>query len=94
MSTVYEVYRYAADGCAGEVDPISPERSDGAVLATGSLAECQAAVRKALGARMRDKVLTAAGFAARRWPGTDGDVEAYHESWANGCGGWAIRRRA
>jgi hypothetical protein len=26
------------------------------------------------------------------WAGTEGDVEAYHESLGEGCGGWAIRR--
>ena len=30
------------------------------------------------------------------WSGLseEGDVEAYHEWWAEGCGGWAIRRAA
>ena len=73
---VLEAYRYAADGCAGEV-------GDGRVVATGTLAACREAIRKA----------GSAGILGRRWAGTEDDAEAYHESDSEGCGGWAIRSR-
>jgi hypothetical protein len=81
---VYEAYRYAADGHAGEVDPADPALSDGAVLATGSLLDCRMAIYR----RLED-----AGFdpTSLRWPGSDQDVEGYHEDGTEGCGGWAIR---
>jgi hypothetical protein len=78
----YEAVRYAADGHAGEP-------GDGAVLARGSLRECRDAIAHAL--------LPGTQYAAGHpmvdlaWDGTDSDVEAYHESDAEGCGGWAIR---
>ena len=34
------------------------------------------------------------GLGASDTPDGVADVEAYHESWADGCGGWAIRRAA
>lgn len=84
----YEAYRYAADGCAGE-------EGDGAVVATGTLEECRGAIER--------RNIYAAGWTLddMRWSGMPagvrteddpGDVEAYHESDREGCGGWAIRR--
>jgi hypothetical protein len=81
IEPVYEAYRYAADGHAGELDPADPEMSDGAVLVRGTLEEC----RRAVARRIATSLETA------RWRGLDGDVEAYHESDQEGCGGWAIR---
>jgi len=76
---IYEAYRYAADGHAGEL-------GDGEIVETGTLDECRAAVSVAL-----ESVGWRGGFASQRWDGDDDDVEAYHESDEEGCGGWAIR---
>lgn len=127
--TTYEVVRYAADGHEGEQDPADPSRSDGAVVATGTLDECRDAIADLLGEAAvpcpECRGTTDRGRQAPRWDddleawvvyrgawvrcpacaGTglalgwsglseEGDVEAYHESWAEGCGGWAIRRAA
>lgn len=101
----FEAVRYAADGHAQELDPAIPALSDGAILATGSLEECRQAIAEMVGARdERRAVLSGRSYAqdpagARtaildhyRWSGTDDDIEAYHESDDEGCGGWAIRR--
>jgi hypothetical protein len=54
------------------------------VIETGSLEHCREAVKKELGDLDE----------WRLWNGLseDGDVEAYHESEAEGCGGIAIRK--
>lgn len=57
------------------------EQGDGDVVATGTLEECRAAVADLVDGPVQ----------AMRWGGTDDDVEAYHESMDEGCGGWAIR---
>lgn len=74
MTDVYEAYRYAADGHAGE-------EGDGRIIATGTLEDCREAVAQMIGGTMD----------AMRWGGSDDDVEAYHESDDEGCGGYAIR---
>lgn len=76
---LYEAVRYAADGCAGEVNPVGD--SDNEVICTGTLEECRDAISQRVG-QMDD----------RRWDGGDNDVEAYHESDEEGCGGYAIRK--
>jgi|GEM_PF-5011614 len=81
MAEEFEAVRYAADGHAGEQDPI-PGRTDGEIVARGTLAECVE----------RIAALCGHGWSGRCWPGTGDDVEAYHESADEGCGGWAIRR--
>lgn len=57
------------------------EQGDGAAVATGTIEEC----RQAIQARIEEPL------DAARWDGTDDDVEACHESAAEGCGGYAIR---
>ena len=54
------------------------------VIETGTISQCRDAVKKELGDLAE----------WRRWDGLseDGDVEAYHESKAEGCGGVAIRK--
>lgn len=84
MHPVYEAYRYAGDGRAEEVDPDDPARTDGAVIAIGTLDECRRAIARA-GNLMEPR------FSGWRWGGAEGDVEAYRESDLPGCGGWAIR---
>jgi hypothetical protein len=83
----FEAVRYAGEG-GGEVYPDDPRRSDGAVIAAGTLEEC------------RQEILAEArrlGLQAERWrplDGMDDAVEAYHDSPDEGCGGWLIRRIA
>jgi hypothetical protein len=77
--TKYEAYRYAADGHGGENVPGGD--SDGEVICCGDLEDCRNAVDRRIG--QMDK---------RRWSGTNDDVEAYHDSDEEGCGGYAIRR--
>jgi len=60
------------------------EQGDGQVVATGTLDECRGVVFRHIDGWLGDM----------RWGGTDGDVEAYHESDADGCGGYAIRLEA
>lgn len=57
------------------------EQGDGEVIMRGTLDECRGAVLE----RTTD---------FRCWDGTEGDIEAYHESDEEGCGGWAIRPAA
>lgn len=54
------------------------------IIETGTIAQCRAAVKKELGDVSP----------WRKWDGLsdDGDVEAYHESEKEGCGGIAIKR--
>jgi len=91
MEQTYEAYRYAADGHAGEP-------GDGEIIATGTLAHCREQIAMLLGAPHAE------GFArdltvldGHRWSGLQDDeagkddIEAYHESDEEGCGGWAIR---
>lgn len=54
---------------------------DGEVIATGTLEECRAAIAERINGDLADM----------RWHGSDGDVDAYHESDEEGCGGYAIR---
>jgi RecJ-like exonuclease len=101
----YEAVRYAADGHAGEWDPLGV-MTDGAVLARGSLQE----VRQAILARIESVPCPACrGEGASQCPACHGSgsalwwygespdetgatvVEAYHESMHEGCGGWYIR---
>lgn len=56
------------------------EQGDGEIIATGTLTECRTAIWMEI------------GEAAALWSGTDDDVEAYHDSDGEGCGGYAIRR--
>lgn len=115
MDKIYEVYRYAGDGCAGG-------QEDGKVIATGTVEECRWAIIDCVedsacpsccgrpGRTNRDVRFDAGrgqwmvyrgGWypcedclgtgIARRWGGTGDDIEAYHESNEEGCGGWAIR---
>lgn len=80
----YEAYRYAADGHAGEP-------GDGAVIARGSIDDCRGAIRSRRDAQPGS---IDRGACDARWSGTCDDVEAYHESDVDGCGGWAIRPAA
>ena len=73
----FEAVRYADAGHAGEP-------GDGAVIAKGTLAECRKEIA------LRHKGYFGYTMARAQWSGTDGDVEAYHESAEEGCGGWAI----
>lgn len=62
-------------------DGHADEPGDGEVIATGTLEECRSAIFSRLH-----------GYSTGwYWSGTAGDVEAYHESADEGCGGWAIR---
>lgn len=107
MADEYQAVRYAADGCAGEIDPADPRLSDGAVLASGTLGQCREAIAEEIVSRRRahlggfrnyrervaaaERLLASRDWATLRWAGLDGDAEAYNESEAEGCGGWAIR---
>jgi hypothetical protein len=75
----YQAVRYAADGCAGEQVPYGD--SDNEVICTGDLEDCRTAISQRVG--QMDK---------RCWSGGDDDLEAYHDSDEEGCGGYAIRR--
>jgi hypothetical protein len=92
----YEAVRYAADGHAGERMLSDPAMSDGAILCTGTLDECRAAIgRRHPFVPSRDgDGYSGRALAAYRWSGVGDDVEAYHEDDTEGCGGWAIRRVA
>ena len=85
----YEAVRYAAEGCQGEVVPGGD--SDGDVIATGSIEECREAIAERVGAHRMAGLRW--GGMSEDWDGNGatGDVEAYHESDEDGCGGWAIR---
>ncbi len=85
----YEACRYAADGHGGERsclrldgDRVVDCGGDGEVIASGTLEHCRAIIAS---------LTTYATLEDARWSGTDGDIEAYHESDEEGCGGWAIR---
>lgn len=78
VDAIHQAYRYAADGHQGEV-------GDGEEVGWGTLAECRDAIAERLGVH-------ASALAGFRWDGTGDDVEAYHESDAEGCGGYAIIR--
>ena len=82
--------RYAADGHHREQDPTAPSLSDGAVLVTGTLEECRAAIARVL--RSQDPSLDDRAIASRRWTGGEEDIEAYHEADWQGCGGWVIQQ--
>lgn len=72
----YVAIRYAADGHAGEA-------GDGAIIAQGTLDECREDIAARIGGTLD----------ATRWDGLqeEGDIEAYHESFEEGCGGYVIR---
>ena len=74
----YVAITYAVDG-HGEPSEI---------VCTGTLDECREAVIKRLSRNWGNKATE-----VYRWSGLsdDGDVEAYHESDDEGCGGVAIR---
>lgn len=76
---MYEAVRYAADGHSGEINPTGD--SDNEVICTGTLEECRDAISQRIGQ-----------MDGRRWDGGDNDVEAYHDSDEEGCGGYAIRK--
>ena len=78
-ATTYEAVRYAADGHQGEVVPYGD--SDNEVIWSGDLEECRNAIAKRIGQ-----------MDSRRWDGGNDDIEAYHDSEDEGCGGYAIRR--
>lgn len=83
MAETYEAIRYAADGHAGEAS-VWEGYTDGEVVERGTLEAVRTAVAQCLpeGRPSMDRL---------RWSGADGDVEAYHESDDEGCGGWVIR---
>lgn len=85
MEETFEAVRYAADGHAGEP-------GDGDIIATGSLEECRAEIqRRTIAGALRGNTWSGS-LLSLCWSGTDDDIEAYHESDEEGCGGWAIRR--
>jgi hypothetical protein len=73
----YEIAYYPPDGHGTPVD--KPPAIDGQRFAT--VAEARVAIREHL--RGKDYGL---------WSGTDDDIEAWHESNEDGCGGFAIRK--
>lgn len=79
MTTRYEAVRYAADGHTGEIIPNGD--SDGEVIWSGDLDDCRSAISRRVG-----------DMDSRRWDGGDDDIEAYHDSDEEGCGGYSIRR--
>ncbi|HEY8343332.1 MAG TPA: hypothetical protein VIK75_10140 [Calditerricola sp.] len=75
MTKLYEVRYYAPDGHGTPADDT--------VITVGTLEECRREIRDMIGAYYDDP--------GCKWDGLDGDVEAYHESAEEGCGGYAIR---
>ena len=77
MTKKYLVTYYGADGSGGTV--ANPPSLSGETFV--GLRSARAAIKAALG-----------GQTYGRWPGeaADGDVEAWHESRDEGCGGYAI----
>lgn len=56
--------------------------SSGHEIARGTLSKCRQAIRDELGVRRLHP--------SRRWSGLDDDIEAYHEDFTEGCGGYSI----